>query len=1252
MVVLFTMLRGLLIGGGLLLAFLLLVVLRHPWLLAWTARVAAGSFGVEAQGWAAEGYETLVVTNPQGSFGGTEISGGEIRIALPFRYLGALGATNPDPVVAVRGLEIVVGDSPPESEEPADTEEPSEPGPQNVPEVFGQVKGILEQVRTWLPAAQIADVTIRLAERTILVDSVVWRDGELDAQLALPDEDASVRLAAELPITFELEVSTETMPELGALNVEIESSPERVAIEGTGRVGETPLSFTTLFDTMGWLPSSARISSDAVRLAGKTIGLAELETLGGTAEASWENRTWALQADLSGTWFTQPGEPEEFTIVGDATGTLQALTLRGLEIAHPLFSASLSDPVRVTLPELQTENAATLTAAVDMTALGLGPVGGTMDLRLKLSPEGLGTGETRLAFDVEGDGLLLGENPVGTLRVAGLFAYPRLELDRFSVEAPEGSEVSGEAKLDVQARILEEASLAVNVQREDLLRWEESLPVFGELSAEWTASGPFSDLTHEGEISLEGFENPVLHPLDLNLAWTAESLLDLTWTAEIANSGGTISLEAALAQTETGFALRLDTLDLGIEGDSYATLASPSTITFGATPELPLALEVGSFTLVQREGAELISLAGRWTSAGPDGLDVSIANLATPVFNPMLLEPAMVASIEAFTLRAATREASPAFVAADVSLRGEVEVATDLRARMDIVSQLDRRGLNLEELAIGLPEQTLVTGQGALPFLLERTDEALALRWGSEGGDLDFRFRLQSTPAVEVFLEERFGLTLSDPSIVLTVEGTATQPIAHLQAMFARLEGGDEFLPAPLDFQELSLEAALTEEEVVVEVLEIRIDEAPVRMTAQMPLGEGGFATLMTPDEIPLDDLSGTFTAEALPVFALAKFAGAQAMLRDGELTADLTWRGDLTLQGDLELRDGATRPLPTGTPVRDLALVLRAEGRRLQLETLDLVMGGEKLQGEGFLDFAELSDPTYELRLEGRRIPLQRSGTAIIRSDLAITLTREADKTAILRGRVNLVDSLMLQDLTALASSGTASASSRPPYFSVEADPFGEWQLDLDIKGDRFLRIQSTFFNGRISADFQLLGTLAEPQLFGRATIAENSKISFPFGNLSVQTGEVRLTRENPYEFQLDVLADGRAIGYSIELVAAGMASNPRIEFSSVPSLPQEDILLLLTAGIVPDGEMGAAARAQRIALYLGRGLYAQLFGGGEGESVADRIEIRSGSEISEEGRETYEIEFEVNDRWSAVGEYDRFDEYNLGAKYDLIER
>jgi translocation and assembly module TamB len=88
----------------------------------------------------------------------------------------------------------------------------------------------------------------------------------------------------------------------------------------------------------------------------------------------------------------------------------------------------------------------------------------------------------------------------------------------------------------------------------------------------------------------------------------------------------------------------------------------------------------------------------------------------------------------------------------------------------------------------------------------------------------------------------------------------------------------------------------------------------------------------------------------------------------------------------------------------------------------------------------------------------------------------------------------------------------------------------------------------------------------------------------------------------------------------------------------------LLLTAGKLPRDELSLTPqqKAQRFALFLGQRLLSKF--GFTGTS--ERLTIRSGEDISESGRATYDVEYKLDRNWSIVGQYDRFNAFNLSLK------
>ena len=199
------------------------------------------------------------------------------------------------------------------------------------------------------------------------------------------------------------------------------------------------------------------------------------------------------------------------------------------------------------------------------------------------------------------------------------------------------------------------------------------------------------------------------------------------------------------------------------------------------------------------------------------------------------------------------------------------------------------------------------------------------------------------------------------------------------------------------------------------------------------------------------------------------------------------------------------------------------------------------------------------------------------------------------------------------------------------------------------FLKVRTPFVRGTVTADFRLEGTLREPIATGEARMSSGF-VEFPFGKLSVKQARTWLTREQPFSPQLYMTAAAKRFGYDVTLEVTGTANNPLLHFSSVPSLTSEKIFLMLTAGELPRDEItfSTEQKAQRFVIFAGSQFLTSLgFGGG-----ADRLTIRSGEEISESGSTTYDVEYKLTDRWSLVGQYDRFNDFNVSVKRRIFSR
>ena len=310
--------------------------------------------------------------------------------------------------------------------------------------------------------------------------------------------------------------------------------------------------------------------------------------------------------------------------------------------------------------------------------------------------------------------------------------------------------------------------------------------------------------------------------------------------------------------------------------------------------------------------------------------------------------------------------------------------------------------------------------------------------------------------------------------------------------------------------------------------------------------------------------------------------------------------------------------------------------------------LGDEPVFVAGRIALPQDGLPRFEFSLRGTNVSLVRQPGTIVRSDLDLLISL-TNGTPLLSGTATLRDSAFLQDLRVLRGK-VRQSERRYPFFQIDDPALSAWRLDLRVKGDQFLKTRTPWFRGVASADFHLGGTLGNPVAPGFVRV-DSGVAQFPFGFLDVSSGRATVELAAPHQMKLNVAASGSAFDYSITMKVEGSLEEPRVIFSSSPPLNSQQILLMLTAGQIPrdDIHLTSQQKAARIAVYLGKDLLARL---GAEPDQADRLTIRSGENVTDQGRLSYSLEYRLTDRWSAVGEYDRFSAVNAGLKWRIYSK
>lgn len=144
------------------------------------------------------------------------------------------------------------------------------------------------------------------------------------------------------------------------------------------------------------------------------------------------------------------------------------------------------------------------------------------------------------------------------------------------------------------------------------------------------------------------------------------------------------------------------------------------------------------------------------------------------------------------------------------------------------------------------------------------------------------------------------------------------------------------------------------------------------------------------------------------------------------------------------------------------------------------------------------------------------------------------------------------------------------------------EWlKLDVDIGSAGDVRIENNLARARLIGKLKLTGTNVRPLLIGAVEAGEGAQAFFGGNTFFLSRGLLQFNGQSP---NFDLSAQARVRDYLVSVKAFGRLDDPKVNFSSEPTLPETDILSLLTLGVTSrerdqvSGESGAGWAAGAI--------------------------------------------------------------------------
>jgi translocation and assembly module TamB len=1202
------------------------------WVPAVVARVAAG-YGVAIGSWQTLGWSGAEYRNIRFARDGVELAVDKVRAPVLLIFPRGTSVGSDTGTLAVGTVDVKVVRGP----DRADTTPPL-----GAAGLLRQVESLWATLATWLPATRIERAAITVDDESFAVESLIWDGASVQATVRVPGRGIEgvasvVRSGAGTFVVHARVPARDAYAELTLGGRAEDGATLGGRVSWRGNAADVAAEF----GPTGFVPVAATVSADAAAVPASDLGLAGYSPVTGRVHAHWSRDAYTLSIAARAEPLADSAWPV-LAVDVRASGDWERARVESVDVNLPSWRAALSQPIEYVFSRGLSAEPAEFSVEGDLAAVPVlaarGRVTGSARVRAT------DAGEPEVVFSLQGAGLGWRELESVAIALKGVWRRSELAFESATIDLG-GERTEASFALDLDKHEVREARVRGSLPPAAIRAIAPGVAPCERVDFEAVVDGPWSAVRHRGSARFSGLEWTPGRKIGGHAAWSGVGMQAAVEGELALAGGGTLPFVAGGRRGgDDSWSGTIDQLRWVDQEGEWWHLAEPLAVRWEPATRL---IEVAPWRMLG-DGFEIRGEARvRWPGAGDVSLHIS--GLDGRRFGGVLPEAIRGSRIE--SLRARARwDNGPA----QLEGSGRATYTPVKGVTYAVEAEFGTQGDDLALGAVRVADASgvVLSGTGRLPLGIVGGDTGFHAGLRRDGA-LSLELESQPNPVFWKSIADLTGWVIEDPRLKCRLEGTLAAPRgeATLSAGVLRLpvlrraNGGK--LP-----DLTGLLVRLSADDAGLSIIDgmVAIDQRWVTLTGHAPwevwsrwretgVVEWRRASFdLASNPLPIASASRVFTTELAPV---------------GEVSIKIAHAPGTGLSGRAWLHGAALRPIGPLGSIRDVNSELDFAGYVLKLNGLEGLLGGQPVRITGEADLTEPDQTAFSLRLTSSRVPLVRRAGLIIRTELDLELRKLPRLPARVTGSVDFGPSLYRADLLQLVPAGVDSPSTRPPYFSIEEKPFADWQLDVAVRGEAFLRLITPFYKDLLSADLRLTGTLAEPRAEGWMW-GTGGVVIFPFGSLPVEQVLVTLSRDNPFEPRLLVSGEGRIMGYDIRMEASGPASEPRLLFTSDPPLTSHQVFLMLTTGAVPDEDhtIGASDRASRLAMFLGRNLAAGLGLGGTGTGGDARLSIRSGEDFSREGRETVTVQYDLDGRWSVVGEYDRFDAYNGGIKFRLINR
>ncbi|MEQ1724568.1 MAG: translocation/assembly module TamB domain-containing protein [Sphingopyxis sp.] len=315
----------------------------------------------------------------------------------------------------------------------------------------------------------------------------------------------------------------------------------------------------------------------------------------------------------------------------------------------------------------------------------------------------------------------------------------------------------------------------------------------------------------------------------------------------------------------------------------------------------------------------------------------------------------------------------------------------------------------------------------------------------------------------------------------------------------------------------------------------------------------------------------------AAPLFAQLRYDGEAATLwrmtgvenlsLSGNVSIAADVRGtmnDPAIRGGVQTSDARIESLQTGTVITGIGARGQFDGSRLRLRDIrGVTAGGGSISGAGDIDLALSGNLAMDIRLDAVRALLIDRDDLVARVSGPLRLVRndaggmisgqmQMDSGRFRLGRATAIDALPVINVVEVNVPADRPAP-RQRYLP--------WRLNLTIAGRDGFTVTGLGIDSIWSTDVTVRGDVANFAITGTARLVRGD-YDFAGRRFALQSGTIRFDGSVPTDPVLDIVAVDDIAGLDASIRVRGTGLRPEITFSSVPALPEDELLSRILFG------------------------------------------------------------------------------------------